>query len=398
MMSRAPLSFTLQSRVCRALARLAPLTLVSLAGAGCTGGAPEDIASIAQAAGARARAPIAASHEISCALEPDGTVRCWGNPFPRTATLLAGVSGATSLANGRFHQCALIADGTVSCWGRNDRGQLGNGTTSPSSTFNPPAPVPGISDAVYVGAGIAHTCALIADGTVRCWGDNDDGQLGDGTLYQRDAPVTVAGIPGAASLDVLGAHTCALIADGTVRCWGRNEHGQVGDGTVTTPHPLPTTVVGLSGVAALGGGGWHTCALLANGTVTCWGFNYSGELGTTTSSNNNPLPLPVPGVSGVVDIAQGAVGQSTCVLLADGTVRCWGDNTYGELGDGTLAQSTTPVTPIGITGAVAISTSGYHACVTLADGTARCWGSGMWGELGDGTTNNHPAPITVLGL
>ncbi len=181
-------------------------------------------------------------------------------------------------------------------------------------------------------AGGAHTCALRNDGTVYCWGDNWEGQLGDGTTaLSRPTPVAVAGLTGATALAAGGSHTCALQSDGTVACWGDNYYGQLGDGT-TTSRPTPVAVAGLSGATALAVGGSHTCALRNDGTVACWGANYYGQLGDGTFTDRL-TPTAVAGLSGATAIA--ARGSHTCALLADGTARCWGNNEYGQLGDGT---------------------------------------------------------------
>jgi alpha-tubulin suppressor-like RCC1 family protein len=147
--------------------------------------------------------------------------------------------------------------------------------------------------ATALGAGDRHTCALLADGRVQCWGYNRAGQLGDGTTTQRSTPTTVTGLGGRATALAAGwSHTCALLADGRVQCWGNNSLGQLGDGT-TTQRSTPTTVTGLGGMAtALAAGGEHTCALLEGGRVQCWGYNSAGQLGDgTTTSRSTPVTV-----------------------------------------------------------------------------------------------------------
>ena len=281
----------------------------------------------------------------------------------------AGIDGGTivtAIAAGGHHVCALFSDGSVRCWGYNSDGQLGDGTSTGPQTCNKaacsmtPVSVPGLSGAKAIAAGQSHTCALLLGGTVECWGVNNYGQLGDGMsagpqTCGSDAcsttPVAVSGLSGVVTaIAAAGDDTCALLSGGTVECWGANYYGQLGDGTYTGPQTCssgacsttPVAVSGLSGATAIATGGNDTCALLLGGTVDCWGDNTYGELGDGTTTGpqtcggNIPCSMTavaVPGLSGV--IALSAVSAGTCALLSGGTVECWGDNTYGELGDGT---------------------------------------------------------------
>src|SRR5947209_8475172 len=204
-----------------------------------------------------------------------------------------GVSPAAAVDAGSFHICALLQDGTVRCWGANDFGQLGNGTSAPvpgtPTTFNPtPVTVSGITTAVAISAGGWHTCALLRDGTIQCWGQNTYGQLGDGSPITRPAPgrsstpVTVTGITTAIAIEAGIFHTCALLADGTLQCWGRNDEGRLGNGT-TADSSTPTIVSGIT-PAAVAPGAEHACAILRDGTVRCWGDNNWGQLGNNSAA------------------------------------------------------------------------------------------------------------------
>ncbi len=347
-----------------------------------------------------------------------------GRPKPGSATLLGAVSG------GGQHTCALLSDGTAKCWGWNGYGQLGDGTTAEHHT---PVTVSGLTDAVAISAGTSHTCALLNDGTAKCWGWNGDGQLGDGTTADHHTPVTVSGLNNVIAINAAGNHTCALFGDGSMRCWGENSHGQLGDGT-TMNRSNPVAVSNLSNAVAIGGGEYHTCAVLNDGTVRCWGFNSFGQLGDGTLISQS-APVTVSGLNNATGIAPGRSFGHTCVLLADATVKCWGFNNNGQLGDGTNVSQSSPVavsglsnviavvigwehscallsdgtakcwgagyggSPVpvsGLSNAVAIATGWNHTCALLSDGSAQCWGFNGYGQLGDGTTTDSVSPVNVL--
>ena len=192
-------------------------------------------------------------------------------------------------------------------------------------------------------AGVGHGCALLPGGTARCWGDNGSGQLGDPSLAAAISitPVYVSGLAGATALALGRAHGCALLEAGTVKCWGANEAGQLGDGSLA-PRTGPVDVAGLSGVTALAAGQNHTCALLAGGGVKCWGANENGQLGTPRTGDQ-PSPVDVSSLAGATAISAGK--SHSCALLAGVGVRCWGHNWWGELGNGEweVAESRVPV-------------------------------------------------------
>jgi len=175
--------------------------------------------------------------------------------------------------------------------------------------------------AVAITAGSSHTCAVLADGTVRCWGDNWGFQLGDGTRISSSVPVAVTGISSAVAIAAGANHTCALLADGAIRCWGAGGYGQLGDGTWRGSSTVPVPVTGISTAVAIAAGWFHTCAVLADGAVRCWGSNDhgSGQLGDGTTASSN-VPVPVTGISTTVAVAAGV--HHTCAVLADGAVRC----------------------------------------------------------------------------
>ncbi len=304
----------------------------------------------------------------------------------------AGCLTIRGITTGEAHSCAVLSDGTGRCWGRNTYGRLGDGT---GTDRNMPVMVSGLADAVGISAGAEHTCAVLGDGTAKCWGSNMRGMLGDGTTMDRYTPTTVSGLTDVASISAGDEHTCAVLGDGTARCWGRGQRGQLGDGSVNSMRPVPVAVVGLTGVTAISAGGEHTCALLLDGTVKCWGYNANGQLGDGTTLQRT-APVTVSGLSDAVGVSTGR--HFSCAVRSDGTARCWGYNSTGQLGDGTTTQRTTPVTVSGLADAVELSAGGAHACARLSDGTGRCWGRNPSGQLGDGTMVMRTTPVAVSGL
>ncbi len=327
----------------------------------------------------------------------------------KVAVKVRGLAGVAELAASGDHTCARLVSGRVLCWGGNGRGQLGAGSTAPFSTDPVEVASIDDAVALAAGGPFSHTCAVRATGEVACWGDDEYGELGDGTLTTAPVPtpVAVGGMVDATAVAAGGRHSCALLADTSVRCWGFNASGQLGDGAVLAAPPFaspsPVGVSGLSGVVAVTAGFGHTCALLpsllANGTVACWGDNSTAQLGPNSSAALSAVPLLVGGLGGVASID---AGQShTCARLLGGTIRCWGDNSQGELGDGTISGPfnpgvATPVTVSGISAAVGISAGLKYSCALLVDGTAKCWGDNTFGQLGNNSTVRSALPVEVL--
>ena len=299
---------------------------------------------------------VAANAGYTCALTTDGTVHCWGR-WPGSTTngltpvAVPGLSGVTAISAGPYSACAVTGLGTVLCW--------------PTTTSATPVTVPGLSGVTAVATGYLHACALTGAGLVRCWGNNGFGQLGDGTRTSSATPVTVVGLSGATAVTAGHLHTCALLGNGTARCWGYDAYGELGDGT-TTYRLTPVQVLGLSGLGSIASGGWdHTCAVTRGGTGYCWGMDETGQLGNGTADHYaHPVPVVVSGLAGAAAISPGS--GHTCGVTVAHTVHCWGYNTSGQLGNGTLTSRTIPVATLGLTSRVWDRLAGADRYATAA--------------------------------
>ncbi|MCW1969491.1 MAG: hypothetical protein KIH69_015370 [Anaerolineae bacterium] len=417
---------------------------------------------------------IASSAQHTCVIigTNSGEARCWGyNAFGQLATgdNVMKNSPTTVITNGAFipsavvmgqdFTCFLTSTGGVRCAGDNTLGQLGRGTTgSPSFTTDN---VTGLTSGVIrLATGPAHTCALLSAGTVRCWGSNSFGQLGDGTTTNRSSPVSVAGLTGVVAITANLGHTCALLSTGSVRCWGDNSLGQLGDGT-NTNRLTPVATVALPTVVAIAAGSVHTCAvtnetannvfcwgsnlaqelgmgmnppvmsintptrsagftataksIVANSSNTCvvtsterllcWGYNdaTARQLGTMSPAGDSPQAIEIGGLNSPVQSV--SIGNKLiCALLNGGNVKCWGENIFGQVGNPSAANpSLIPTNVVGLSANTAwvptqLTQGDSHHCMLKSDGTVWCWGGNVQGQLGDGTTTSRDYPVQVLGL
>ena len=321
---------------------------------------------------------------------------------------VVGVADATAIATIWEHSCALHEGGTVSCWGKNIRGQLGNGQSGDRVVSSIPVRVAGIKDATAITAGFEHSCALHEGGTISCWGDNYLGQLGNGQSGENAMssviPVQVADITDATAISIGGGHSCALHLTGAISCWGSNWYGHLGNGQSgeNADSSVPVKVKGITDATAISAGFVLSCALHQDGTISCWGSNEYGQLGNGQSGENADSSVPVK-VKGITDATAVAAGhQHSCALHRTGTISCWGYNWYGQLGDGQSgenADSSVPVRVADITDATAITRSGLHSCALHQDGRISCWGIRESGRLGDGKGGFETSgPVEVIGI
>ncbi len=302
----------------------------------------------------------------------------WRTPggFPN----LQQVSG-TELVLGQHHSCSLSLEGGVTCWGQNSVGQLGDGSNTDTATR---VGVVGLQSGVQgVFTQFNHTCALTQEGGVKCWGANNDGQLGDGTTTSSNTPVDVVGLQSGVQQLAMGEeHTCALTTGGGVQCWGENTWGQLGNGT-STSSTVPVNVSGLqSGVVRVTAGSKNNCALTIEGGVKCWGSTGKGLI--LDGTNARYTPEDIDGLqSGVKEVVSG--GFHSCALTTSGGVKCWGKNDDYQLGDGTKSYRATPVDALGLDSNVELIVAGrYHTCALTKAGAVKCWGNNDNGQLGNG--------------
>jgi alpha-tubulin suppressor-like RCC1 family protein len=310
----------------------------------------------------------------------------------------------TQLALGGGFGCALGEDGAVRCWGDNDRGQTG----SPDSTTptQKPRVVGGLGPVGQVTTGTRHACALQLDGKVFCWGDDEHGLVsGTPSLVAHPVPVEIPGLllP-VAQLVAVSDHQCAILMGGDLFCWGNNDYGQVGVASLDGGPPvknIPRPMRALDNVVQVGGAEAVTCALRTSGEVSCFGRNFSGQLGNGTSDTTaHPVATAVTGLLSPVAQLTSSAGYHVGVTLADGRVQGWGSNGRNAIvTTAGVFQLTTATQVAGISGASEIAAGGYFTCARARTGKVSCWGDNSGGQIGlpyDGGANTEP-PKEVAG-
>jgi len=412
--------------------------------------------------------PVSAGSAHTCAITSTGAAKCWGDneagqlgngttTNSSTPVQVTGLtSGVVAIAAGGDHTCAITNTGAAKCWGGNEAGQLGNGTTTNSST---PVQVTGLTSGVAsISAGAAYTCAVTSTGAAKCWGYNGDGQLGDGTGTSRTTPVQVTGLTSgvagiavspdgyngyftcaitggaakcwgnntygqlgntggssstpvqvtgvdslATAITVGAEHSCVMLSGGAAKCWGYDQVGQLGNGVADRHRVLAVQVAGLDGgVTAITAGDIHTCSIVAGGEVECWGDNASGQIGIRAGNGGGSRrlslrPTQVDGLAAGVTAVDAGINH-TCAVTGSGAVTCWGDNQYGQLGNGATTTNSQPAPVPGLTvGTTAIAAGSGYTC-SIVDGAAKCWGANDSGQLGENSTNDSSSPTQVAGL
>ncbi|KJS53677.1 hypothetical protein VM98_23760 [Streptomyces rubellomurinus subsp. indigoferus] len=373
-------------------------------------------------------AAVAALTALGLAALPAGSahaqekrLKAWGNnrsgqlgdgtwtDFRTTSTSVLGLTSAevVKIAAGgagptNGHGLALLTDRTVQSWGANTFGQLGDGSVF---SHNAPGQVVNLSNVTDIAGGGAHSLALLADQTVVAWGHNNYGQLGNGTNTDSSVPVRVEGLNKVIAIAAGLNHSIALREDGTVWAWGYNINGQLGDGTSASRN-VAFQVSNLTGVTRIAAGCNHNIALVgppsgpskptSGNAVKAWGYNATGQLGdNSTISRYTPVDTQGIWLGGVSQIAAGC-NHSMAVTDSDNKLKAWGQNTSGQIGDGTTDYRITPVPVPGITGVQLVAGGREHTVALLGDNTVRSWGNNGSGQLGNGTTDNSTTPVTSL--
>jgi alpha-tubulin suppressor-like RCC1 family protein len=341
----------------------------------------------------------------TCALLSTGKVDCWGNnPYgelgngtttnsdvPVAAKGITNAKAVTDDFDGDTF-CAVLSTDHVDCWGYNGYGELGDGNTTTSDV---PVAVRNVTTATSIVGGINGFCVVLSNSHLDCWGYNGYGELGDGGTTSSDVPVAVHLITNASKV-VSGYYAfCAVLATASVDCWGYNGYGQLGNGN-TSDSDVPVAVVGMTNAKLLTSDpqSGTTCALLSTGRVDCWGADSDGELGNG-SLGSSDVPVAALGITNAKALTDDFDGDTFCAVLSTGAVDCWGENNYGELGNGNLRTYTIPVAVRSVTTASSIVGGDYGFCVVLSNDHLDCWGYNSYGDLGDGGTTSSDVPVAV---
>ncbi|MQF69154.1 hypothetical protein FIM12_02300 [SAR202 cluster bacterium AD-804-J14_MRT_500m] len=357
-------------------------------------------------------ASISVGSNHTCAITTTGGGKCWGShasgqlgnggvPDRWTPWDVSGLKYyVADISAGGSHTCAVTTTGGIKCWGSNAQGQLGDGSPWYARENSTGGRVINVENdgRSAIAVGTYHSCALTINGSVQCWGYNASGQLGNGTSNDRTSPSYVQGFSyGVKDISAGGNHTCVVTESNGVKCWGHGGNFQLGqlEPDSTNSYYVPVDVVGLDkGVSSISAGADHTCALTTEGGIKCWGSNGNGRLGYG-GVTDYAIPIDVSGLeSGVSVVSAGS--RHTCAVTTAGGIKCWGSNSHGQLGDGTTIDRATPVDVSGLTSGVSTVSAGKnHTCAVTTSGRIKCWGSNTYGQLGNGSTSNTIAPVDV---
>jgi alpha-tubulin suppressor-like RCC1 family protein len=353
------------------------------------------------ATSAPATLTVASNHYAAVAWGLNTSRQLGDGSFEAFRDVPVGVVGLKFVENvsaGGAHSLAVLADGSVVAWGSDEFGQLGDGG---SLSSNVPVEVSGLKGVKEVAAGGTHSLALLTNGTVMSWGNNEHGQLGDGTVAESNVPVAVKGLSNVREIAAGENHSLALLTNGTVMAWGNNEEGALGTGSLKSSN-VPVAVKNLTGITDISAGGEFSLALLSNGTVKAWGSDASGQLANHAIGELeiplSDLPVAVESVTEATAVSAGT--NHALALVNGGTVKAWGNDAAGELGNGVIkAKEETPVAVSGLSGATSISAGGQLSAALLGSGSVMTWGVNKWGTLGDGVAGSpSDVPVTVTGI
>jgi alpha-tubulin suppressor-like RCC1 family protein len=345
---------------------------------------------------------LSAASSHACAVTTGGAAKCWGfnrtgqlgNDFTLDSSFPVDVfglsSGVAAVAVGAGHSCALTRSGGVMCWGWNHFGQLGDGSFTDSAL---PVDVVGLSSGVVaIACGNGVSCAVLREGGVKCWGTT----IAPGGAVPTDVPGVTSVVAASAGMATGDEQACVLTSSGAAKCWGINANGELGTGS-TESSSVPVDVQGLSsGVRSISAGNGYTCAVTAAGAVDCWGGDY-GQFGTPLYGGS-VVPVEIPGLSsGITAVAAGDV--QACALTSKGGAKCWGMNEHGQLGDGTTDDSRSPLDVAGLSsGVTTLSAADGFTCAALKSGAVKCWGANTYGQLGNGSRDESHVPVDVVGF
>ena len=355
---------------------------------------------------------LTTGYNHSCAITASGVLKCWGantsgqignNSLndaytPSAVTQASAEDTYSSVSAGYYYSCGVTTSGTLKCWGENNLGQLGTGNTTPSTT---PTPIDEGTSYLTVSAGLQHACGITAlTHQVKCWGVNSYGEVGNGATSGVSTPTLIDSSNTYQFISAGAFHTCGITTSGVLKCWGHNSSGQIGNGVANSTDILtPTPISENSTYIAVSAGGSHTCGITSSGALQCWGANASGQIGNGVANSTNILtPTPPSGTDSYTSVSAG--NSHTCGITTTGVLKCWGDNSAGQIGTGstTSPHILNPTSVSTTTSYLAVSAGNEHTCGLVSDHIINCWGSNSWGQLGTfdqlKTLASVPTPIT----